>query len=211
MDEIGPIALFILWAVVSLLGRSAQGKKAPRKPTPAQDPTEILVGQQRRDRPASRTGQPTTFDELLAEMRGELDRARQAEHGETVSQETWQRQLPESEAIEDTTSLEEEVEVVSLEVEPHRPERPVEISQSDAMQVLVQKRIDAAELRNREWRLEDHRRFDQAIREAKVVKVRRISPAHQSLRQAMIWNEVLQPPVSLRPVPEHPSTRPHKD
>jgi hypothetical protein len=70
--------------------------------------------------------------------------------------------------------------------------------------VLVQKRIDAAELRNREWRLEDHKRFDQAIREAKPARVARIAPAHRALRQAMIWNEVLQPPVSMRDTADRP-------
>ena len=205
MEELGPIVLFVLWAVASLFGKAAQGKKAPRPRPPRPE-------SQRRDQPASRTGQPTTFEELLAEMRGQLEQAKEMERVEAGGQESWQRQLPEAEAVEDTTSLEEEPEVVSLEVEPHRAERPVEISQSDAMQVLVQKRIDAAELRNREWRLEDHRRFDQAIREAKPAKVvKRLSPAHQSLRQAMIWNEVLQPPVSLRPVPEAPISRGARD
>jgi hypothetical protein len=195
VEEFGPIALFLLWALASLFGKAAQGKKAPRQRPPRPVP-------QRRDQPASRTGQPSTFEELLAEMRGQLEQAKDMERVEAGTPEPWQRQLPEAEAVEDTTSLEEEPEVVSLEVEPYRAERPAEISQSEAMQVLVQKRIEAADLRNREWRLEDHRRFDQAIREARPVKVvKRLSPAHHSLRQAMIWNEVLQPPVALRDLP----------
>jgi hypothetical protein len=199
VEEIGPIALFVLWAVASLFGRVAQGKKGqqqqPRPPRPVP---------QRRDESAARTGQPTTFEELLAEMRGQLEQAKEMERSGADTHEPWQRSLPEAESVEDTTSLEEEPVVVSLEVEPHRPERPVEISQSDAMQVLVQKRIDAAELRNREWRLEDHKRFDQAIREAKPARVARIAPAHRALRQAMIWNEVLQPPVSMRDTADRP-------
>ena len=192
MEGFGPIALFVLWAVVSLLGKAAQGKRREQQQRPSRPVP------QRRDQSASRTGQPTTFEELLAEMRGQLEQAKEMEQVETARHEPWQRELPEAEAVEDTTSLEEEPEVVSLEVEPHRAERATELSQSEAMQVLVQRRIDAAELRNREWRLEDHRRFDQTIRETKPVRVPRISPASRSLRQAMIWNEVLQAPVSLR-------------
>jgi hypothetical protein len=119
------------------------------------------------------------------------------EQAESARHEPWRRQLPEAESVEDTVSLEVEPEVVSLEVEPHRPER-VEIDQAAATEALVQKRIATAELRNREWRLEDHRRFDQTIREAKKPKPRRPPKAHLSLRQAMIWSEVLGPPLALR-------------
>jgi hypothetical protein len=197
MEGFGPIALFVLWAVVSLLGRAAQGKKGQQRQRPPR-PVEPS-----RDRPASRTGQPSTFEELLAEMRGELDRAKQKEQQQEADAgaESWERELEGAEEVEDRTSLEEEPEIVSLEVERYRPERPVEIAESDATEVLVQKRIAAAELRNREWRLDDHRQFDAAIRAPKPVEVRRLSPAHQTLRQAIIWNEVLQPPVSLRDTP----------
>lgn len=190
MEGFGPIALFVLWLVVSLIGRSAQGKKQRQRQAPTPLP-------QRRDRPASRTGQPSTFEELLAEMRGQLEQAKDMEQAEAARHEPWQRQLPEAESVEEVTSLEVDPEVVSLEVEPHRLER-VETDQAAATEALVQKRIAAAELRNREWRLEDHRRFDQTIREAKKPKPRRPSKAGMSLRQAMIWSEVLGPPVALR-------------
>jgi hypothetical protein len=190
MEGFGPIALFVLWVVVSLVGRAAQGKKKGERQAPRPAP-------QRVERPASRQAQPSTFEELLAEMRGELERAKQMEEAEAAGHEPWQRELEGAEEAEDRESLETEPEVVSLEVEPHRAERPIEVSQSDAMQALVQRRIDAAELRNREWRLEDHRRFDQSIR---VVKrpVAQLAVGKVSLRQAMIWSEILGPPVALR-------------
>ena len=194
MDEIGPIALFVLWALASLFGRAAQGKKQRQQ----RRSTTSLP--QRSDQEVSRPGQPTTFDELLAEMRGQLEQGQQAKQHEAQERATWQHQLPDYEEIEDTTSLEIEPEVVSLEVEPYHVER-ARIDQAAATEALVQQRIAAAELRNREWRLEDHRRFDQKIRESSEVTVRRVSPATRSLRQAMIWNEVLQPPVSLRDTP----------
>lgn len=193
MDEIGPIALFVLWALASLFGRAAQGKKQQRQRRRA---TTTLP--ERSDREMSRPGQPTTFDELLAEMRGQLEQGQQAKRDAEPA--TWQHKLPDDEDVEDTTSLEVEPEVVSLEVEPYHVER-VQVDQAAATEALVQRRIAAAELRNREWRLEDHRRFDQAIREGRQAPVRRVSPATRSLRQAMIWNEVLQPPVSLRETP----------
>lgn len=194
MEEFGPIALFVLWAIASLFGKAAQGRKSPRQRVPRPET-------QHRDAPATRTGQPTTFEELLAEMRGQLEQAKEMERAEAHTPEPWQQQQLPEEVIEDTTTLEEDVEVVSMEIEPVRHERSIETMQREDAEALVQRRIQAAELRNREWRLEDHRRFDQLIRAPKEPVRRRISPAHRSLRQAMIWNEVLQPPVSLREQP----------
>jgi hypothetical protein len=190
MEGFGPIALFVLWVVISLLGRAAQGKKKGERPAPRPAP-------ERAERHTSRTAQPSTFEELLAEMRGELERAKEMEEAEPAGHEPWQRELEGTEEFEEPESLETEPEIVSLEVEPYRPERPVHVSQSDAMQVLVQQRIAAAELRNRGWRLEDHRKFDQSIRKVKR-PVAQLAVGKVSLRQAMIWSEILGPPVALR-------------
>jgi hypothetical protein len=201
VEDFGPIALFLVWVLASLFGGAGKAKRqrerARRQREQAQQPTEIVVS---RDRPASRTGQPTTFDELLAEMRGQLEQAKEMDRvGSGVPSRGQYEDDPE--AIEDTTTLEEDVEVVSMEVEPVRPERAIEVSQREATEALVQRRIQAAELRNREWRLEDHRRFDAQIRQVKVSRPRTLTVTQRRLRQAMIWNEVLQPPVALRKAP----------
>jgi hypothetical protein len=189
VEGLGPIILAVIWLVVSLLGRA--GEKAKRRDVP-QLP--------RRDQPSARPGRPETFEDLLAEMRGELDRARRAEEtGSTATlegapaEESWQEQ------VEEIETLEREAEVVSLEVEPVRPERSVFGSEQDAEE-LVQRRIAQAELRNREWRLEDHRRFDKAIRAPvpQAAPRQRVAPPGGSLRQAIIWREILGTPVSLR-------------
>lgn len=183
--EIGPILLAVLWIVVSLVGRAAEKGK---REGPKQPPREHRRSTQRAE----------TFEDLLAEMRGELDRARQGEEAATATLEGPAHEASWEEQVEDITTLEREVEVVSLEEEPTIFER----TQGDASletQRVVAARLAAAERRNREWRLEDHRRFDQAIRApAAPVSRRRETLPPGSLRDAMVWREILDKPVSLR-------------
>lgn len=183
--EIGPILLAVLWIVVSLVGRAAEKGK---REGPKQPPREHRRSTQRAE----------TFEDLLAEMRGELDRARQGEEAATATLEGPAHEASWEEQVEDITTLEREVEVVSLEEEPAILER----TQGDASletQRVVAARLAAAERRNREWRLEDHRRFDQAIRAplAEAPPRRTTLPAG-SLRTGIIWREILDRPVSLR-------------
>lgn len=183
--EIGPILLAVLWIVVSLVGRAAEKGK---REGPKQPPREHRRSTQRAE----------TFEDLLAEMRGELDRARQGEEAATATLEGPAHEASWEEQVEDIETLEREAEVVSLEVAPSRPEREVFANDQEA-EALVQRRIAAAERRNREWRLEDHRRFDQAIRAplAEAPPRRTTLPAG-SLRTGIIWREILDRPVSLR-------------
>lgn len=182
--EIGPILLAVLWIVVSLIGRAAEKKReAPKLP---------------RREPGRPTQRAETFEDLLAEMRGELERARQAEQGGTATMEYGTHEESWQEEVEDIETLEREAEVVSLEVEPTIFERPRGDASLEA-QRLIQERVAAAERRNREWRLEDHRRFDQAIRAPMPAPARRATmPGTGSLREAIVWREILDKPVSLR-------------
>jgi hypothetical protein len=103
----------------------------------------------------------------------------------------------EEEAVEERESLEEPERVVSLEVDPSRGER-AEYDQDTEAEAIVQRRIDAARARDRALAKADHTAFDAKIRQepADHTAVRRYTPAQ--LRDAVVWREILGPPVSER-------------
>jgi len=103
----------------------------------------------------------------------------------------------EEEDIEERESLEEPERVVSLETEVWRPERAAYDQDTEA-EATVQRRIEAARARDRALGKADHRAFDAKIRQevADHTAVRRYTPAQ--LRDAVVWREILGPPVSER-------------
>jgi hypothetical protein len=106
--------------------------------------------------------------------------------------------LPDAEDIEERDSLEVPARVVSLETEVKRPERVIYDQDSDA-EALVRRRIAAGEARSGALTKADHKAFDARIRQqqpADHTAVRRYTPAQ--LRDAIVWREILGPPVALR-------------
>jgi hypothetical protein len=105
--------------------------------------------------------------------------------------------LPDDEDVEERASLEQPERVVSLEREVRRPQR-VEYDQDSGAEELVRRRIAAAEARSGPLRRADHKAFDARIRQepADHTAVRRYTPAQ--LRDAIVWREILGPPVSER-------------
>ncbi|HRP08855.1 MAG TPA: hypothetical protein PLL69_10250 [Gemmatimonadales bacterium] len=187
MEELsGPVILAILYGLFSLIGGIAnrnkkQQRQAPRPPV--------------QPRPA-RT-KPTTFDELLEEMRRQAEGPVVVEAPRTTLPAPWE--LEEEEEIEERETLEVEPVVISLETEPVR-EPPVRRTSLDQLsqEVVERRRLEAA-ARDRAWRMADHREFDRRIRSEDAEdgpdrgKVPQIP-----LRQAVIWQEILSPPVAMR-------------
>jgi hypothetical protein len=106
--------------------------------------------------------------------------------------------LPDDEDFEERESLEEPERVVSLETEVHRPAR-VRYDQDSGAEDLVRRRIAAAEVRSGAITRADHKRFDARIRQEPADHTavrRRYTPAQ--LRDAVVWREILGPPVSER-------------
>lgn len=116
--------------------------------------------------------------------------------------------LEPAEEIEELEVRETEPEVVSLETGGERAER-VLVDHDDQAEALVQRRIAAAETRAGALTKADHIRFDQRIR----TEPARTTPAQRrvaapvepgapltgnALRNAMIWSEILGPPVGRR-------------
>jgi len=196
MDFGGLLVLGALWLLFNLLGR-ARGGARPR-PRAAQNlPRPRPSPQPGRNAPP---GDPTQqeggrLERMLRELERSLEEvAAQSEPGQRPPVPP----LPDDEDVEERESLEEPERVVSLETEVHRPPR-VRYDQDSGAEDLVRRRIAAAEARSGSITRADHKRFDARIRQepADHTAVRRsYTPAQ--LRDAVVWREILGPPVSER-------------
>lgn len=97
--------------------------------------------------------------------------------------------VEEAEFVEDTTSL---------ETAPRRIARE-EIDLDSASEEAIRKRREAVAFRDRPRTPADHAAFDARVRQEPADATRVASAAATpSLRQALIWREILGPPPSLR-------------
>jgi hypothetical protein len=87
--------------------------------------------------------------------------------------------------------------VRSLETDPGRPER-VLVDQDDEAEQVIARRLAAAEAHLQPRTRADHQAFDARIRQEPADKT--VTPAYtaRQLRDAVVWREILGPPVSLR-------------
>jgi hypothetical protein len=194
VDFGGLLVLGAVWLLFSLLGR-ARGQSQPRPRTGPQVPQPRP--------PAARDPSPgdatqregSRLEQLLRELERNLE---QAAGGQ---QQTPARlpvpPLPNDEDVEERGSLEVPERVVSLETEVKRPAR-VTYDQDSGAEDLVRRRIAAGEARSGALTKVDHTTFDTRIRQepADHTAVRRYTTAQ--LRDAIVWREILGPPVSER-------------
>jgi len=187
VDFGGLLLLGFLWLLFNLLGKSRQqGGRVPgrRSPPPSAAPPSRGDATQR---------EGTRLEALLREF----ERALEQGGGTGPLGRPSSAPLPPAEEIEERESLETGPEVVSLEREVVRPERP-HLSQDEGAERVVARRIAAAEARSGPLTRADHVAFDQRIRPepADATAVRPLTTAE--LRRAVVWREVLGPPVGLR-------------
>jgi hypothetical protein len=221
-DFSGLIWLAIIWFFVSYL--SAQKKKkqraeqarrraqrasqatlpAPPKPTstdlvPKTAPVTSTTASRGRVDPTQQEG--STLERMLRQLGAELGQLEGGQRG-PMGRDT-QVELPSAEEVEEREILDRPV---------HRPERvPVVrepralVDHDDEAAALLQRRLTAAEERNRPLTLADHRAFDARIRQAPAkVSSRARSKSRfsaEQIRQAIVWREILGPPIALRGTP----------
>jgi hypothetical protein len=106
------------------------------------------------------------------------------------------RRLPPAEEVEEPASLEVAPEVQSLERDPKRQAR-VEVDQDDEAERIVARRMAAAEAQGKSLTKADHRAFDERIRQEAADKTATNGYTTRQLRDAVVWREILGPPVSL--------------
>lgn len=193
MDFGGLLVLGVLWLLFNLFGR-AQGGARPR-PRTTRDPSQ--PGPYPRDPSASDPTQRegSRLEQLLRELERNLEQAGGGRQQPAARLPT--PRLPDDEDVEERESLERPERVVSLETVVTRPQR-VEYDQDTGAEELVRRRIAAAEARSGPIKRIDHAAFDARIRQepADQTQVRRYTQAQ--LRKAIVWREILGPPVSER-------------
>ncbi|HUQ16045.1 MAG TPA: hypothetical protein VM094_08305 [Gemmatimonadales bacterium] len=196
MDFGGLVVLGVVWLLFSLLGRKrgesgSRPRTGPQVPQPRPHPSTV------RD-PSLRDGtqrEGSRLEQFLRELERNLEQAAGGQGRRPARLPV--PALPDDEDVEERDSLEVPERVVSLETEVNRPQR-VEYDQDSGAEELVRRRIAAAEARSGPLRKADHKAFDARIRQepADHTAVRRYTPAQ--LRDAIVWREILGPPVSER-------------
>lgn len=206
--EFGPLAILALvWWVFSLVaeGKKTKTRRAPRPLPPPAEPRERL--------PAARGDGTQREGSRLEELMREFERAMEEASGVRRPDATppattggWDtgEESEDEEAGEEVESLDAyQPEVVSHEDEANfeRPEREAVALGGDWAEVQRQ-RVRYAEVRSKALTPSDHVRFDARIRQMPAPEVvdggAPTSDRTLRLRQAIVWREVLGPPVALR-------------
>ena len=196
MDFGGLLILGAVWLLFNLLGRGRgeerpRPRAAPRLPEPL--PNAPAARPPSAGDPTQREG--SRLEQLLRQLERNLEQAGAGQGLPPLGVPV--PPLPDDEDVEDRESLEQPERVVSLETEVKRPAR-VEYSQDSNAEELVRRRIAAGDARSGALTKAGHKTFDASIRQqpADHTAVRRYTPAQ--LRDAIVWREILGPPVSER-------------
>ncbi|MCL4865879.1 MAG: hypothetical protein KJZ47_08300 [Gemmatimonadales bacterium] len=206
MGDIGPFALLALvWWVFSILGeakkRQQKGKGRPPVQRPSSPRAEVPTRRPAAGDPSQREG--SRLEQILREMERALDPMSQLPPPEPEPEQrgSWDTGMAEVEEVEALTDYRPEVASREDLSNFERPEREVIILGGD-QEELQRRRMKYADVRSKALTKADHDRFDARIRQPQVVAAVAESPPPTArmarLRQAIIWREVLGPPVAMR-------------
>jgi hypothetical protein len=180
------LVLGALWFLVNLLTGLKRKSQPPAEPQEMDDPTGPAPSF-----PADATQREgSRLEQVLRQFERALEEA--GPTGRLAS-----LPLPEAEEVEDRESLETEPEVVSLERDVRRAPRREFTQDADAEQ-LVARRITAASVRDAARTKVDHITFDSQIRQEPADHTATRGYTAQELRRAVVWREILGPPVGER-------------
>ena len=188
-------AILVVAGAVFLFGKKQEAdKKAKTLPKP----------------PGQRVAQPTpkrkgALDELFETLQAELEKASGVAQ---PSQRTGPMGRPAkgglepAEEVEERDTIEAEPRVVSMERAPERTGR-VLVDYDKQSERVARQRVKEAQARSRGLTKADHAAFDKRIRGTDLPAPATAGTARPAfpraaLRQAIIWQEILAPPVSER-------------
>jgi hypothetical protein len=192
VDSKGLILAAVVWFLFNLLAR----KKRPPAPPKGQQragPVAVRPKPPVRLVPTQREG--SQLEQLLRQLGRTLDQA-----GGPLGR-TPDRPLPSAGEQEEGESLEVAPVARSLESDATRSTR-VTVDQDDEAERVAARRIVDAEGRTRALTKADHLAFDQRIRQEPADKTATRGYSPRQLREAVVWREILGPPVSLRDTTE---------
>lgn len=198
--DLGPLVVLVLvWLVLNAIRKA--GSRPPGKPRTPPRPTASTPQSRARSLPTTRGADATQregkrLEDLLRDLGRTLDQA----SGPTGRKPD--RRLPPAEEVEEGESLEVTPEVHSLETDTRRAERAV-VDQDDEAEKVMARRIAAAEANAAPRTRAEHQAFDARIRQEPADKTATRAYTAKQLRDAVVWREILGPPVSLREDGEH--------
>lgn len=191
--------LAFLWFVFNLLRQGAKTGTGARRPVPPRLPGEPSD-------PTAPSGLDATQREgaqlevLLGGLKRSLEEVARAKGQKTPSKPTVQPTPSTRSTKPDRTASARTREVVvrrsNAEEGVARPE--AEVDQDDQAEQVAARRIAAAEARSGALTDADHSRFKQQIRKEPADHTAVRAYTAQQLRDAVIWREILGPPVALR-------------
>jgi hypothetical protein len=186
MDFNGLLVLAAVWFLFNLI-RNARLKPPP---SPRQEPGERLRPRSLPSPPDATQQEGTRLELMLRELQRSLEEAAQPGRPTRIP-------LPPVEEVEDRESLEVEPEVGSLEGEVHREVRRL-VDRDEEAADIEDRRVKAAAARDSSRTKADHAAFDQRIRQEVADHTATRAYTAQQLRDAIVWREILGPPVSMR-------------
>ena len=192
MDPTVVLILGVLWFIVNVVtGLKKKDQPPPR--APRREPLE--TGQ---SLPDATQSEGSRLERILRQVERAMEEAEAAPTRPAPQLPQRDEQvLYDDEDVEERQSLETEPEVVSLEEVVHRPRRQ-EYTQDEGAERLVEKRISAAALRDTARTRADHIEFDREIRKEPAEHTGTVGYTTKQLREAIVWREILGPPVSER-------------
>ena len=183
-------ALWVLAAIWFVFNLLSNARRKPQRPAPRKQPPPGSSSRPVQIRIDRTQEEGSRLERMLRDLQESLEEAAQARQPEPVP-------LPSAEEVEERTSLEEVPEIRSLEEEVRRTPRTL-VDRDDEAASYETRRIAAAAARDHARTRADHAAFDQRIRQepAEHTATRGYTP--EQLRNAVIWREILGPPVSER-------------
>jgi len=172
------LVLGALWFLFNLISGLKRKSRPPAQPE-ARDPVRPAPWSQ----PDATQREGSRLEQVLREFERALEQGKGPEYLE--------------EDVEERESLESEPEVVSLEREVQRAPRR-EFTQDEDAEQLVARRITAASARDSARTKADHAKFDSQIRQEPADHTATRAYTPEQLRHAVVWREILGPPVSIR-------------
>jgi hypothetical protein len=180
------LVLAVVWFLLNLVGNARRKSQPPARPQPRDRmrPNHLPSTGDATQQEGSR------LEVMLRELQRSLEQAVESGRPTSIPQ-------PPAEEFEDRESLEAEPEVRSLEGEVHREVRQ-RVDRDDEAGDVETRRIEAAAARDSGRTKADHIAFDQRIRQETADHTATRPYTAQQLRDAIVWREILGPPVSLR-------------
>jgi hypothetical protein len=178
MEFGGVVVLGVAWFLLNLLSRSRGKDSPPQRNTPPPEPPPTLTFD-----PTQREGK--RLELLFRDFQRSLEQANEA------------AAATEGETIE---SLGLEPEVTRTEGDVTRQGR-VEVDQDDLAEQVAARRISAAAARDTAASKTDRTKLDPRVHQEVADKTATRPYTARQLREAIVWQEILSLPVSLRNEP----------